>query len=91
MANLLQLLRHRQQRTHWWQALRWWQRVTLVIVLLGALAISAGLIYVGVEVPTTPTAVPVAPAETATPAPLYPPGIDGYWYWGQNQGLDQQP
>lgn len=91
MSAHIQSPRYRQQRSRWWQALKGWRRTAVVIILLGALVISAGLIYVGVEIPIPPAAVSVAPVGTATPGPLYPPGTDEYWYWGQGQPLIPQP
>jgi hypothetical protein len=80
-----------QGRPHWWRGLHVWQRALLVAVVLGALVISAGLVYYG------PRLQPAAPAPyarrgaTTTPGQATPPGNDVWYSWGQNQPLNQQP
>jgi hypothetical protein len=77
---------------HWWANLLLWQRALLVVVVLGALVISAGLIYYGPRMETgTPTGRATPATTTTTPGPMYPPGSDEYYYWGQSQPLSQQP
>jgi hypothetical protein len=79
---------HSRQRPHWWRALHRWQRVLLVVVVLGALLTSAGLIVFGAR---EPALVTPAPTTTTTQSPMYSPGTDEYYYWGQSQPLSQQP
>jgi len=76
---------------HWWANLLLWQRALLVVVVLGALVISAGLIYYGPRLQTEAPTGRATPATTTTPGPMYPPGTDEYYYWGQSQPLSQQP
>lgn len=77
------------RRQRWWRALRAWERVALVAVLLGTLALSAALIYFrpGVNL-TAPNASP-APA-AATAGPPFPPGTRWYYQRGQWLPQDQQ-
>jgi len=77
-----------RQRPDWWHGLYLWQRALIVAVVFGALLISAGLIALGAGEHTVATPIP---AVTTTTVPLYPPGIDEYYYWGQSQPLSQQP
>ncbi|MEP7187708.1 MAG: hypothetical protein ABI901_00795 [Roseiflexaceae bacterium] len=74
-----------------YRSLQWWQRALVVAVVLGALVICAGLIYYGPRVQTAAPAIPAMPATATTPGPIYPPGINVYYYWGQSQPLSQQP
>jgi hypothetical protein len=83
--------RHPIRRYGWWRTLHIWQRVMVVGVLLGVLVIAVGLIYFEPGALAAPTPVPTAPGGTTTPGSRYPPGTDEYWYWGQNQPLNQQP
>jgi hypothetical protein len=76
-----------RQRLDWWRGLRLWQRALIVAVAFGALVISAGLIALGAGEHKGATRIPVA----TTTVPLYPPGTDEYYYWGQSQPLSQQP
>jgi hypothetical protein len=41
----------RRHEPHWWASLYQWQRTLLVVVVLGALVISAGLIYIWIAHP----------------------------------------
>lgn len=76
---------HRCPGRGWWRSLHLWQRIVVVAVVLGALAIGAGLIYYG------PRLRSAAPATTTTAPPAGSPGADPWNYWGQNKPLDQQP
>jgi hypothetical protein len=78
-------------RYSWWRTLHLWQRVIVVCLLLGALVIAAGLIYFEPGAAGAFQLAPTAPSVTTTPGPVYPPGTDEYWYWGQNQPLNLQP
>ncbi len=73
-----------------WRGLRLWQRVVVVGVLLGALAIGAGLIYFAPGARTSGAATPATPATSATDAPLYPPGTRYYYRRSQWLPWDQQ-
>jgi hypothetical protein len=77
------------RRPRWWGALRAWERAALVIALLGALLLSAALIYFrpGDNL-TAPGASPV-PA-VATAGPEFPPGTRWYYQRGQWVPQDQQ-
>jgi hypothetical protein len=77
-----------RQRPDWWHGLHLWQRALIVAVVFGALLISAGLIALGTGAHAGATSIPVV---TTTTIPMYPPGIDEYYYWGQGQPLSQQP
>jgi hypothetical protein len=79
-----------RHRPYWWANLVLWQRALLVVVVLGALVVSAGLSYYGPRMHTGAPTDQAAPAAT-TPGPMYPPGTDEYYYWGQSQPLSQQP
>ncbi len=74
---------------HRWRALRAWERVGLVVVLLGALVLSAALIYFR---PGSSGTVPNgSPAQGATTAgPEFPPGTRWYYQRGQWVPQDQQ-
>ena len=81
----------RRHRSTGWGGLQWWRRALIAIVVLGALVISAGLIYYGPRIQTTAPTLQAMPTLARTPGPMYPPGIDVYYYWGQSQPLSQQP
>ena len=72
------------RRLRWWRALRRWERITVVGVLLGALLVSAALIYFGPSLDANNPS-PAAPGvtTTTTPGPLYPPGTR--WYYRRSQ------
>ena len=74
-------------RPRWWRALRAWDRAALVVVLLGALVLSAALIYF--EPTGTPAGIPSkAPlAGTAPAGPEFPPGTR--WYYQRSQWVPQ--
>ncbi len=55
------------------------QRVLLVVIVLGALLSSAGLIVLGMR---EPTFIIPTPTTTTTQGPMYPPGTDEYYYRG---------
>lgn len=79
----------RRPRAHWWRTLRAWERAALVVVLLGALVLSAALVYF--EPTGTPAANPTAPlAGTAAAGPPFPPGTRWYYQRGQWVPQDQQ-
>jgi hypothetical protein len=80
-----------RHRPHWWCGLQVWQRALLVAIVLGVLIISTGLIYYGPRLQPAPPARRTARAATTTPGQATPPGNDVWYYWGQNQPLDQQP
>ena len=66
-----------------------WERAALVVVLLGALVVSAALIYF--EPTGTLAPDPSAPlAGTATAGPEFPPGTRWYYQRGQWVPQDQQ-
>jgi hypothetical protein len=78
-------------RPHWWRDLHLWQRAVVVTVVFGPLVISAGLIYYGPRLQTaTPERRPTL-AASPTSGQASPPGTDEWYYWGQNQPLNQQP
>ena len=79
----------RPRHPHWWRALRVWQRAALVVVLLGALVLSAALIYFrpgGHLAAPNESSVP----EAATVGPPFPPGTRWYYQRGQWVPQDQQ-
>jgi hypothetical protein len=80
-----------RRRPHWWRGLHLWQRALLVAVVLGTLVVSAGLIYYGPRLQPATPARRVTLAATPRPGQATPPGNDVWYYWGQNQPLDQQP
>jgi hypothetical protein len=80
-----------RDRPHWWRGLHLWQRALVVAVVLGALVMSAGLIYYGPRLQTATPLRRATLAATPTPGQASPPGTDIWYYWGQSQPLNQQP
>lgn len=85
------------QQTHrrgWWRAMHLWQRVLFVLGMLGALVISAALIYFepgSQAFPNARSQSSPAPTAISTPSSQNVPGIDEYWYWGQSLPRNLQP
>jgi len=81
---------HRPRHHRWWRSLRLWERIALVVVVLGALAVGAGLIYFqpGGYPSSAPSTTPRAGAPTA--GPEFPPGTRWYYQRGQWVPQDQQ-
>lgn len=81
----------RSDRPRWWRTLRMWERALLAAIVLGALVMSAGLIYYGPRLQTAAPTQRTVLATTPTPGQATPPGNDLWYYWGQSQPLNQQP
>jgi hypothetical protein len=74
---------------HCWRTLRLPERAALVIVLLGALLLSAALIYFRPG-DATPASSSAPPASATTSQPNFPPGTRWYYQRGQWIAQDQQ-